>query len=65
MLQDLYGFDVFVNIDSDKITPDIRNHNDGEQIWHTFMDPDMRAFDIEAAPLYALKHRFAKIHAQN
>ena len=31
MLQDLYRFDVFVNIDSDKVTPDICNHDDGEQ----------------------------------
>ena len=29
MLQDLYWFDVFVNIDSHKVAPDIRNHDDG------------------------------------
>ena len=29
MLQDLYRFDVFVNIDSHEVAPDIRNHDDG------------------------------------
>ena len=35
VLQDLYLLDVFVNINSYKVTPDVRNHNDSKQIRHT------------------------------
>ena len=56
MLQDLYSFDVFVNMYSDKVTPDVRNHYDGEQIRHTVKVPDVRAFYIEAAGLQPLEH---------
>ena len=47
MLQDLDRFDVFVKIDSYKVTLDIRNHCDGEQIRHALMVSDVRAFDIK------------------
>ena len=49
MPQNLYRFDVFVNIDSNKITPQIGNDDDGKEIGHTAMVPDVRMFDVEAA----------------
>ena len=49
MSQSLYRTNVFVYKDTDEIAPDIRNHDDGEQIGHTLTIPDMRAFDVEAA----------------
>jgi hypothetical protein len=30
MMQDLYHLDVFMNIDTDEVTPDIRNHDNGK-----------------------------------
>ncbi len=41
MLQDLYRFDVFVNKNSNKVAPHVRNHDDEEQIRHTPTVPDM------------------------
>ncbi len=35
MSQGLYRTNVFVCKDTDEIAPDIRNHDDGEQIGHT------------------------------
>ena len=35
MSQGLYRTNVFVCKDTDEIVPDIRNHDDGEQIGHT------------------------------
>ena len=35
MSQGLYRTNVFVYKDTDEIAPDIRNHDDGEQIGHT------------------------------
>ncbi len=55
VLQDLYLLDVFVNINSFKVTPDIRNHNDSKQIRHTIKIPDMRAFYIEPAGFQAFE----------
>lgn len=55
MGQSLYRTDVFVDKDTDEIAPDIRNHDDGEQIGHTLTIPDMRAFNVEAARLQPLK----------
>ena len=49
MSQSLYRTNVFVYKDTDEIIPDIRNHDDGEQIGHTLTIPDVRAFDVEAA----------------
>ena len=49
MSQSLYRTNVFVWKDTDEIAPDIRNHDDGEQIGHTLTIPGMRAFDVEAA----------------
>ena len=37
MGQSFYRMDVFVDKDTDEISPDIRNHDDGEQIGHTLM----------------------------
>ena len=42
--------------DTDEIAPDIRNHDDGEQIGHTLTIPDMRAFDVEPAWFQPLEH---------
>lgn len=56
MGQSLYRTDVFVDKDTDEIAPDIRNHDDGEQIGHTLTIPDMRAFNVEAARLQPLEH---------
>ncbi len=58
VLQNRYRFDVFADIDSYEVAPDIRNHNDGKEIGHTGLVTDMEAFDIEAAALHALEHRF-------
>ena len=49
MSQILYRTNVFVNKDTNEVAPDIRNHDDGEQIGHTLTIPDMRAFDVEPA----------------
>lgn len=56
MGQSLYRTDVFVDKDTDEIAPDIRNHDDGEQIGHRLTIPDMRAFNVEAARLQPLEH---------
>ena len=45
----LYRTNVFVYKDTDEIAPDIRNHDEVEQIRHTLTLPDVRAFDVEAA----------------
>lgn len=58
VLQDLYRFDVLMNIDYNGVAPDIGNHDDGKEIGHTRMVTDMGAFDIEAACLQTSKHRF-------
>ena len=55
MRQNFYRFDVFVNINSNKVAPHVRNHDDGEQIRHTPTVPDMRAFDVKPAGFQALK----------
>ena len=57
VLQDLYRFDVLMNVDSNEVAPDIGNHDDGKEIRHTRMVTDMGAFDIEAARFHALEHR--------
>ena len=57
VLQDLYRFDVLMNVDSNEVAPDIGNHDDGKEIGHTRMVTDMGAFDIEAARLHAPEHR--------
>ena len=49
VLEYRYRFDVFVDIDSYEVAPDIRNHDDGKEIGHTRKVTDMGAFDIEAA----------------
>ena len=49
MSQSLYRTNVLVYKDTEEIGPDIRNHDDGEQIGHTLTIPDVRAFDVEAA----------------
>ena len=48
VLQHCYRFDVFVDIDSYEVAPDMRNHDDGKEIGHTGMVTDMGSFDIEA-----------------
>ncbi len=57
MLPYRYRFDVFFDIDSYKVAPDIRNHDDGKEIGHTGMVTDMRSFYIEATRFHALEHR--------
>lgn len=57
MMQNLYLLDVFVNIDTYEVAPDIRNHDDGKQIGHTLLDPDVRVFNVEAADLQTFEHR--------
>ena len=49
MSQSLYRTNVLVYKDTDEIAPDIRNHDEVEQIRHTLTIPDMRAFDVEPA----------------
>ena len=39
MSQSLYRTNVFVYKDNDEIAPDIRNHDDGEQIGHKLTIP--------------------------
>ena len=39
MSQSLYRTNVFVYKNTDEIVPDIRNHDDGEQIGHTLTPP--------------------------
>ena len=56
-MQNLYLLDVFVNIDTNEVAPHICNHDDGKQICHTFLDPDMRVFDVEATALQTFEHR--------
>ena len=56
VLQHRYRFDVFVDIDSYEVAPDIRNHDDGKEIGYTGMVTDMGVFDIEAARFHALEH---------
>ena len=41
MLENLDLLDVFVDIDTNEVAPDICNHNDGEQICHSFLDSDV------------------------
>ena len=55
MDQSHYRTDVFVDKDTDEIAPNIRNHDDGEQIGNTLTIPDVRAFDVEAARLQPLE----------
>lgn len=35
VLQDRYRFDVLMNVDSNEVAPNIRNHDDGKEIGHT------------------------------
>lgn len=49
VLQHRYRLDVFVDIDSYEVVPNMRNHNDGKKIGHTGLFTDMGAFNIEAA----------------
>lgn len=58
VLQNLYRFDVLMNVDSNEVAPDIGNHDDGKEIGHARMVTDVGAFDIEAACLQTSKHRF-------
>lgn len=58
VLQNRYRFDVFADIDSYEVAPDLRNHNDGKEIGHTGLVTDMGAFDIEAVALHAFEYRF-------
>lgn len=58
MLQNLYRLDVFVNVDADEIAPDICNHDNGEKIGHTFLNSNVRVFNVEAAALQSFEHRF-------
>jgi len=55
VLQDLYRFDVLVNVDSNEVAPEIGNHDDGKEIGHARMVTDVGAFDIEAACLQTSK----------
>ena len=48
MMQNLYLLDIFVNIDTNEVAPYICNYDDGKQICHTFLDSDVRVFDVEA-----------------
>ena len=57
VLEHRYRLDVFVDIDSNEVAPDIRDHYDGKEIGHTGKIPNMRAFDIEAARFHSLEHR--------
>lgn len=38
MMQNLYFLDVFVNIDTNEVAPDICKHYDSKWIGHTFLD---------------------------
>lgn len=58
VLQDLYRFDVLMNVDSNEVAPDRGNHDDGKEIGHTRMVTDVGAFDIEAACLQTSKASF-------
>lgn len=42
---------IFVNIDTNEVTQDIRKHDNGEKISHPFLNSDVQVFDIEAAVL--------------
>ena len=55
-MQNLYLLDIFVNIDTNEVAPYICNHEDGKQICHTFLDTDVRVFDVEAAALQTFEH---------
>lgn len=55
-MQDLYLLDVFMNINTDEVAPDICNHDDGKHISHTFLYSDVRVFNIEAAALESFEH---------
>ena len=57
MMQNLYFLDVFVNIDTYEVAPYICNHDNGKQIGHTLLDPDVRIFNIKAAALHTFEHR--------
>lgn len=57
MMQNLYFLDVFVNIDTYEVAPDICNHDNGEKIDHTLLNPDVRVFNVEAAALQTFEHR--------
>ena len=56
MMQNLYLLDIFVNIDTNEVAPYICNYDDGKQICHTFLDSDVRVFDVEAAALQTFEH---------
>ena len=56
-MQNLYLLDVFVNIDTYEVASDICNHDNGEKIGHTLLDPDVRVFNVEAAALQTFEHR--------
>ena len=57
MVQDLYLLDVFMNIDTDEVKPDMRNQDICKQIGHAFLDYDMRVFNVEVAALELFEHR--------
>lgn len=57
MMQNLYFLYVFVNIDTYEVAPDICNHDNGVKIGHTFLDSDVRVFNVEAAALQTFEHR--------
>ena len=65
MSQSLYRTNVFVYKDTDEIAPDIRNHDDGEQIGHTLTIPDMRAFDVEAAYMLSFQIYIIKLDSNS
>lgn len=56
MMQNLNLLDVFVNIDTNEVAPYICNHDDGKQICHTFLAPDVRVLDVESAALQTFEH---------
>ncbi len=56
MLQDCYRLDVFVDVDSDEIAPDVSNHYDGKKIGHTLAHSDMRPLYVKAAAFQTLVH---------
>lgn len=62
VLQDLYRFDVLMNVDSNEVAPDRGNHDDGKEIGHTRMVTDVGAFDIEAACLQTSKAIVSTCH---
>lgn len=51
VLQDLYRFDVLVNVDSNEVAPDIGNHDDGKEIGHARMVTDVEP-SISKPPVF-------------